>query len=480
MVASSVPKPVRTIAAVCFAIAVMAGVSNCAVAATETPSADTSETSCPHPLDKDGNRLWKPTDSELHLILARHRGYLFRERHPDLDLQKADGASLQDAYLDNAFPDWRKEARKNPEKANLCNADLSKANLLGAGLYRANLSGARLVAANLSGADLQFANVSGADLFEAKLSDANLFRTNLSGADVGAANLSGAVLFQANLSGAYLTSADLPGADLRSANLLGTSLFGARLPGADLTDAKVSKAKLAYVNLTGSTYAPASEPPDPYVAGIEGLATLNAAKGQQIGLFQLRKLFQDAGLDESEREVTSSIQRNRTRDQLSSELWSVAWIEGILRRVGFGWTTAYGLHPERALGLILLLGVILTPVYMRVMLHPTQTSRIVLVFPQDRVDMVDADSSSEQPRMKVAKATSWWSAFGWAVVYFAFVSGKHRLRTIYPWRLDSPPARPRLLSTAVGWVRTVAGGQSLVSVYLLAMWVLTQFGRPFG
>ncbi len=32
---------------------------------------------------------------------------------------------------------------------------------------------------------------------------------------------------------------------------------------------------------------------------------------------------------------------------------------------------------------------------------------------------------------------------------------------------------------AVGWVRVVAGAQVLLSVYLLAMWVLTQFGQPF-
>jgi len=31
----------------------------------------------------------------------------------------------------------------------------------------------------------------------------------------------------------------------------------------------------------------------------------------------------------------------------------------------------------------------------------------------------------------------------------------------------------------VGWVRTVAGLQSLVSVYLVALWFLTYFGRPF-
>jgi hypothetical protein len=32
---------------------------------------------------------------------------------------------------------------------------------------------------------------------------------------------------------------------------------------------------------------------------------------------------------------------------------------------------------------------------------------------------------------------------------------------------------------AVGWVRVVAGAQALLSVYWLALWVLTYFGRPF-
>jgi hypothetical protein len=32
---------------------------------------------------------------------------------------------------------------------------------------------------------------------------------------------------------------------------------------------------------------------------------------------------------------------------------------------------------------------------------------------------------------------------------------------------------------ATGWVRTVSGIQSLLSVYCLALWVLTCFGRPF-
>jgi hypothetical protein len=33
--------------------------------------------------------------------------------------------------------------------------------------------------------------------------------------------------------------------------------------------------------------------------------------------------------------------------------------------------------------------------------------------------------------------------------------------------------------SATGWVRAVSGLQSLVSVYLLALWALTYFGRSF-
>jgi len=32
---------------------------------------------------------------------------------------------------------------------------------------------------------------------------------------------------------------------------------------------------------------------------------------------------------------------------------------------------------------------------------------------------------------------------------------------------------------ARGWVRTVSGIQSLISMYLRVLWVLTYFGRPF-
>jgi hypothetical protein len=36
-----------------------------------------------------------------------------------------------------------------------------------------------------------------------------------------------------------------------------------------------------------------------------------------------------------------------------------------------------------------------------------------------------------------------------------------------------------MMASATGWVRMVSGLQSLLNVYLLVLWVLTYFGRPF-
>jgi hypothetical protein len=96
----------KVLAAVCFAIVVMA---DHVVIATQTSSAQAS--SCPHHLDEDGVPIWKPTKLELRHILARHYGWIQQY----IDLQG------QDEYLNHvkpsysAYPDWQREARSHPE-----------------------------------------------------------------------------------------------------------------------------------------------------------------------------------------------------------------------------------------------------------------------------------------------------------------------------------------------------------------------------
>jgi hypothetical protein len=82
--------------------------------------------------------------------------------------------------------------------------------------------------------------------------------------------------------------------------------------------------------------------------------------------------------------------------------------------------------------------------------------------------------------MKVAESTSLWSALRWAS-YLSLLSAVNigfQQFTPGDW-IRRLQGRDYSLQP-VGWVRTIAGAQALISVYLLAMWALTQFGRPFG
>jgi uncharacterized protein YjbI with pentapeptide repeats len=464
-----------------------------------------AESDAPGPSEQETPRAtpaqWKPTARELKQILARHRGWLANQ--PDEEPLPEHDRFLEE--VEPPYPDWRREALSKVNlsgaalsDADLSSAELSDANLSSAELSRANLSSAELSRANLRRAGLHFANLSGANLYSANLSraklnnanlsDANLYEADLSGADLTFANLSGAKnitklsganLSHANLSGAHLTFADLSHADLSFANLSGADLSYANLSGANLSRAQVSKAKLDYVDVTGAIYAPASEAPYPYVAGIQGLSSVWSGDAV-VGLVQLRKLLQDAGLRDLERETTYSIQRSVTDDRLSSPFRSFAWIEGILRFVGFHLTTAYGLHPARALVMIVLLGAVLTPVYMKAMLHPTATSGIVQVFPKDRLDGTAGNPADEKERKtNVVQAKDKVDALG-SAAYFSLISAVNigfEQFTPGDWIRRLQPRDYSL--EAVGWVRVVAGVQALLSVFLLAMWVLTQFGRPF-
>jgi hypothetical protein len=64
--------------------------------------------------------------------------------------------------------------------------------------------------------------------------------------------------------------------------------------------------------------------------------------------------------------------------------------------------------------------------------------------------------------------------------YFSLLSAFHigwRELNVGAWIARTQPREYAL--RASGWVRVVSGVQSLLSVYLLAIWVLTYFGRTF-
>lgn len=369
---------------------------------------------------------WRPTEEELDLILRYHRIW-------QTDSSLADSSA--------------------PGRAVLCGADLWHVDLSNANLVAADLRNAYLWRANLSGANLSYADLSGANLWNAELIQAQLVRTNLS-------------------------NADLANADLSEAKIDETIFDGARLTG---------------VNLSGSIYQAATPPASGFLTGISGLHDVRYDRGKESGLVLLRKALQEAGLRNLEREATYTIEHLRTRYLITQSQNIIKILGGYLRLIFFEWTTDYGLECTRALIILLSIMLIMAWVYATPISMLRHTSRagsarpehirgsIYRILPAERIVANNDGSFQESGKTGVELLTTRndWGALGYGF-YFSLLSAFHigwRELSVGSWiaRLQSREYALR----ARGWVRIVSGAQSLLSVYLLAIWVLTYFGRPF-
>ena len=394
-------------------------------------------------------------------------------RKIDLSEASLNGADLSGAMLDEV----------NLSGVSLRKADLSENNLSGADLSGVDLSESNLSGAGLSGVDLREANLSGADLSGADLSGATLIGTTLIGA-----TLNGASLFGANLIGATLNGANLFGATLIGANLLGANLSGADLSEADLSQAdltiaslgrttifrtKLTGAVFSGINLTEARYEPISTPAKGTLAGIKGLSTVSFDNTQQTGLVLLRATLKEVGLRELEREATYALEYNKAQYSRPVECW--------FRTIFFDWTSKYGLEPARPLKILLCLIFVFLPFYVFPIAGYGKRG-IYKVFPDGLLKaprkgcMRRGGPVSGSERL----ALKWYKAIGYAL-YFSLLSAFHvgwRELNVGNWITRMQPEEFLLKPT--GWIRTVSGLQSVISVYLLALSVLTYFGRPFG
>src|ERR1043166_7889470 len=395
---------------------------------------------------------WKPTRAELEHVLSDHRNWLgsvslFADKGTRANLCNADlrGIDLHSATLRGVKLNNANLTATNLDSANLQHAELSNANLGGA-----RLNNAHLVGASLENASLVSAQLVGANLTLATLNNANLERAVLDRAKLGRATLRNAILTQVSLN-----KADLTGADLRNAILW---------------DASVTGAKLAYTNLTDAIYAPISEPPDPYVSGIIGLSTVRFPADGEIGLLQLRELLQKAGLRDLEGETTFAIENGRS--MYSANGWDS---EKAFRYMAFGLTTAYGLRPGRALNMIATIWASLIPLYAwPIWRSPERSSAaagIFRIWPKDRLEVrEDHPTLDDEARVERLHARG-LATLGWSA-YFSLLSAfriAFREFSVGTWLTRTQPRN--FLLEATGWVRTVAGIQSLLSVYLLALWL---------
>ncbi len=361
--------------------------------------------------------------------------------------------------------------RFGPNITNLCEADLAGAQLVGANLAGADLTGADLRRADLNSTQLRRAHLAGANLAGALLEEANLARANLA-----RANLKGASLGEANLARANLASANLEEAILRGANLEYADLSYARLRDADLAFAEVQGANFDLL---------LDELPNPNLLSLaDGLQFVRFS--EFAPMLKLRKEFKDLGLRNQEKQLTCAIWRSELYRTNPQGGFVHSWLDRSLSYLFFDFTCQYGASSVQPARIAACLCIIFSGVYALAQIIPGQHGGIWLVWEKGRIDKtwgiddpqkLTAGFASDQPRGRLRR---WFVSIPMLALYFSLLSA---LRIGYggfdfgAWIFVIQPREYSLHAT--GWVRVISGVQSLISVFLVALTVLTYTGTPF-
>jgi uncharacterized protein YjbI with pentapeptide repeats len=452
----------------------------------------------------DGTKI---TKNELNSSLKEHKTWADKA-WIDADQKEGNKLSLQGADLIGV-----KLSGTDLRKAELSWADLTKAKLVGTDLRRANLQNVKLISADLRNAKLHEANLREANLYRAnlegaeiqgvKLEKANLLDTKIDASftkipkwqlvwklineksstnDLSGVDLSEAFLRGADLSGKDMSQADLQAADLNAAKLHRTilseadlslaDLIGAELIEANLREADLSGADLSGANLDGAVFElKAGSLPD--VTSISSAENISKMRYEDSphALVELREAFKKAGLLAQERKITYAIEHSRRQALWGKGIWST--LESLFNLIFFELTCWYGMKPGRPLLVMLMLVCFLTIPYTIVLIWPPQKDGIWQIWFPDRVHKYRGSDDPVRLQLGVFRALKTGFFFS---ILSAFSIGWREIN-VRNWivRLQ----RQEYILRATGWVRTVSGLQSLISVYLMALWILTYFGRLF-
>ena len=473
-------------------------------------------TYAPHAQEQVQEKPWSGTLKDGAKINAESLKRILIDHQRWLDTNGKEGkmANLKEANLRGANLEQANLEKANLEKANLKGACLQYADLFETNLWGAKLEGASLGGAFLNNADLEGANLEKADMWaevepvylqsailkRAKLQGVNLRGGHLEGVHLIEAELQGADLGGAHLHKAHLDKANFQGADLRKANFQEASLveavfqdsllYEAKLQGANMREANLQDAKLQGANLEGAIYEVKLNrlPNIPSIAQAVNLSLLTYSKLPHA-LVELREAFKKSGLRRQEREITYAIKHSGfVNAKKERNLFSK--VEVYLGWFFFELTCKWGMAPERPMFILAGLIVVFSLFYMVSLMLKKKKDGIWKIWMSERVRTdLPFRKKDYRPTWRIKRSETGppellfcktiFSVLGYGI-YFSIISAFHvgwRELNVGNWIARIQPREYTL--RASGWVRVVSGIQSLISVYLFALTILTYFGRPF-
>jgi len=338
-----------------------------------------------------------------------------------------------------------------------------------------DLSGTRLAGSDLRGISAIGAKMADADLSHALLKGAKLSES-LTRAKLTGVWWPGAPLARADLNGADLSYANLQGGDFTEASLSNAVLDGAHMRQSTLIGTGLEAVHLRRTDLAGSIFEPppGQTPPITDLIVAPYLATLRF-KDSPHALVALREAFQAAGLRQQERAITFSIEHERRLQTAEPERSLKYWFLEL--------PTGYGLAPNRPL-LIVLAMVVLCAIGYYLTIEMGQRAGVIVIVRTRQKDRPE-DYKVRLCRLRVGRRlpqglhVSRWHA---ARTAFA-LSSINALNLKVQW-LDAGSwlrmlRRKNYDLEAVGFGRSLSGLQSLVSMYMMTLWLLMYFGNPF-
>jgi pentapeptide repeat protein len=336
---------------------------------------------------------------------------------------------------------------------------------------------------NVEGCELNGVILDGVDLREARF-----MSTKMREAWIVNSDLRGAVFLGVDLRNADLGESDMSSSYLDRVNLEGADLTGVKLANADLKEVDLKEANLWLADLALTRYEPISNPPVRSASSALSLDYITYRTNPDA-LVQLRKMFKDGGFVDQERKVTYAIKKREAGLKREGCTAFGDWrdcVEYGFNVALFDWTCHYGMSPGRALEIWVELLSLCWLVY-AIFIHIPGESGIYRL---TKVRLSEEEPGEKQIRAARVSLNPKWkyplrllrregSVVFWAGFFSLMSAFNIGFRDINFGRWLRLLPRTEYDLKAKGWARTVAGVQSLISVYLIALWLLTYFGRPF-
>lgn len=232
--------------------------------------------------------------------------------------------------------------------------------------------------------------------------------------------------------------------------------------------------------------------------------------GNSAPLARLRGLFKETGFRDQERKITYALKARQGEFlwETCSKQWGSCfeyWANTIL----FDITSQYGMNPGRVLIILIVIFCIATLLY-RVIIHYSDQSSLSIIVPADRDRhnqplwlLANLSNTGEQIQeggfttkkaykiipndllqfssriflkelvrreLVLLRISFFFSLMSTFNIKFRDVDFGRWLRQLTTKEYDIK---------ATGWARTVSGFQALLSVYFIALLLVTYFGRPF-